>query len=126
MPKFTQVKEREWISEPVVGHTIERCKMWYDGEGVSASLVKMPPNHKLSMHRHETWVNVFIVSGSMTWEAGGEKRMLGAGDYYFVKPGEEHIETSVEETLVLIIKAEPNIQYPIDENGNMITSALHG
>lgn len=34
-------------------------------------------------------------------------------------PGEEHIETSIEETQVLVVKAEPNIQYQIDSDGNM-------
>ena len=117
MAKFTQVHERKWVAEPVVGHDIERCKMWYDGQSVSASLVRMAANNRLSLHRHDTWVQVFMVSGNMRWESGGEQRTVGPGDYYFVSPGEEHIETSIDECVVLVIKAEPNIQYPIDELG---------
>ncbi|WNM35718.1 cupin domain-containing protein [Streptomyces sp. Li-HN-5-11] len=118
MPKFVQVDEREWIHENVVGHAIDRCKLWYDGHGLSFSLVKMPPNYELSLHRHETWVAVFVVEGSMKWEGDGQERKLGVGDFYFVHPGEEHVETSLDETLVLIIKAEPNVQYQIDADGN--------
>ncbi|MFF5979430.1 cupin domain-containing protein [Streptomyces olindensis] len=118
MAKFTQVDEREWIHENVVGHAIDRCKLWYDGHGVSFSLVKMPPHHELSLHRHETWVAVFVIEGGLNWTSGDEERKTGPGDFYFVPPGEEHIESSVDESLVLIIKAEPNVQYPIDENGN--------
>ncbi|WIX75047.1 cupin domain-containing protein [Amycolatopsis carbonis] len=117
MPKFTQVGEREWIHEDVVGHAIDRCKLWYDGHGLSFSLVKMPPDHELSLHRHETWVSVFVVDGVLKWEGGGQERKLGAGDFYFVQPGEEHVETSLEDTTVLIIKAEPNVQYSIDGTG---------
>ncbi|WNM31764.1 cupin domain-containing protein [Streptomyces sp. Li-HN-5-11] len=118
MPKFTQVDEREWIHEDVVGHAIDRCKLWYDGHGLSFSLVKMPANYELSLHRHETWVAVFVVEGSMKWEGDGQERKLGTGDFYFVHPGEEHVETSLDETLVLIIKAEPNIQYPVDADSD--------
>ncbi|MDX3233970.1 cupin domain-containing protein [Streptomyces sp. ME19-01-6] len=119
MPKFTQVDERDWIHEDVVGHAIDRCKLWYDGHGVSFSLVKMPADYQLSLHRHETWVSVFVVEGTMKWEdADGNERKLGRGDFYFVSPGEEHIETSIGETLVLIVKAEPNIQYQVDADGN--------
>lgn len=119
MPKFTTVDERDWIHEDVVGHAIDRCKLWYDGHGLSFSLVKMPPSYELSRHRHETWVAVFLVEGSMHWQgSNGDTRELGAGDFYFVPPGEEHIETSVDATTVLIIKAEPNIQYPISADGS--------
>jgi quercetin dioxygenase-like cupin family protein len=84
-------------------------------------LVKMSPGTKLSRHRHETWVQVFLVSGTMTYEGASEKRTLGGGDYYFVPPGEAHIETADDECTVLIIKAEPNIQYQIDDAGNRRT-----
>lgn len=43
---------------------------------------------------------------------------LGAGDFSFVNPDEEHVETTLDETLFMIIKAEPNIQYEIDTNGD--------
>ena len=121
MAKFIQVHEREWIHEDVVGHAIDRCKMWYDGHDISFSLVKMPENHKLSLHRHETWVAVFVVAGTILVESGDEERKCETGDFYFVTPGEEHIETSITETTVMIIKAEPNIQYPINENGDRKT-----
>ncbi|MEH0553990.1 hypothetical protein [Streptomyces sp. B21-101] len=74
MPKFIQVDEREWIHEDVVGHAIDRCKLWYDGHGLSFSLVKMPANYELSLHRHETWAAVFLVEGSMKWDGDGEER----------------------------------------------------
>ncbi|QOZ52541.1 hypothetical protein [Bradyrhizobium sp. CCBAU 53338] len=120
MAKFTQVKDRGWITEKVVGHTIDRCKMWYDGEGVSVSLVKMPAKHRLDIHRHETWVSVLSYLARWCGRARKRNAFSAQGDYYFVEPGEVHIETSVNETIVLITKAEPNIQYPIDASGKNI------
>lgn len=119
--KLTQAHERHWIHEPVVGHDIDRCKMWYDGEGVSASLVKMSPGTRLSRHRHDTGVQGFLMSGTLTYEGASEKRTLGGRDYHFVPRGEAHIETAVDECTVLVIKAEPNIQYQIDDAGNRRT-----
>jgi quercetin dioxygenase-like cupin family protein len=119
MPTITRVDEREWIHEDVVGHAIDRCKLWYDGHGVSFSIVKMPANYQLSLHRHETWVSVFVLEGSMLVQAkGDDEQKVTAGGFYFVRPGEEHIETSIDETQVLIVKAEPNIQYQVDSEGN--------
>ena len=119
MPKFTQVAERDWIHENVVGHAIDRCKLWYDGHDVSFSLVNMPSSYELSLHRHDSWVAVFVVDGTMTVRSrDGDERTVGAGDFYFVRPGEEHVETSIDQTQVLIIKAEPNVQYQIGDDGS--------
>ncbi|MEU4672616.1 hypothetical protein AB0F91_32725 [Amycolatopsis sp. NPDC023774] len=73
--------------------------------------MKMPPDHELGPHGHETWVSVFVVDGVLKWAGGGE-RELGAGDFSFVQLGEEHVETSLETTTVLIIKTEPDVQCP--------------
>ena len=117
MAKVVNPIDRSWIHEDVVGHAIDRCKLWYDGHGVSFSLVNMPSDHRLSLHRHESWVSVFVVEGSMKVESAGSTQHVDKGGYYFVEPGEEHVETSIEATTVLIIKAEPNIQYPIAAPG---------
>ncbi|WP_213571164.1 cupin domain-containing protein [Rhodococcus sp. USK13] len=120
MPTYTPADEREWIHEDVVGHAIDRCKLWYDGHDVSFSLVKMSWNSQLTRHRHDTWVAVFLVQGNLHYKSGDVERFCKAGDFYFVPPGEDHVETSVGEALVLVIKHEPNKQYPVDEHGNRL------
>ncbi|WP_433297265.1 cupin domain-containing protein [Pseudonocardia sp. CA-142604] len=119
MSEFTSVDERQWIHEDVVGHAIDRCTLWRD-DTISFSFVKLPPNYDLGLHKHESWVAVYLVEGTMKWESDGEERKVGAGDFYFVPDGEEHVETSIDECLVMIIKAEPNVQYRIDPAGNRI------
>jgi quercetin dioxygenase-like cupin family protein len=117
--KIINPNDRTWIHEDVVGHAIDRCNLWYDGHDVSFSLVEMPASHRLSLHRHETWVAVYVVKGAMEVESdGGAPARVEAGGFYFVNPGEEHVETSLEPTTVMIIKAEPNIQYQIDADGS--------
>lgn len=118
MARVINPDDRTWIHENVVGHAIDRCKLWYDGHGVSFSLVNMPPDHRLSLHRHDSWVSVFVVSGAMKVETNDEVQEVQTGGYYFVTPGEEHVETSLEQTTVMIVKAEPNIQYQIDTSGS--------
>lgn len=119
MPTITHVDEREWIHDDVVGRAIERCRLRYDGQGVSFSIVKMPAKYHLSLHHHETWVSVFVLEGSMLVQTKGEdEQIVTSGGFYFLRPGEEHIETSIDETQVLIVKAEPGIQHQVDSEGN--------
>jgi len=66
MSKFTSVDERQWIHEDLVGHAIDRCTLWRDEE-ISFSFVKMPANYDLSLHKHESWVAVYLVEGTMKW-----------------------------------------------------------
>ena len=111
MAKFVAKDERVWKSDTVVGNSITRCMLWNDGHNVSASLVPMPKGKNLGHHRHDTWVQVFVVSGSM--KVLPDNRVIESGGYYFVEEGDEHTEIALEESLVLIIRAEPTIQYPV-------------
>lgn len=111
MTKYTQVHERVFSDNTVVGHAVPRCMMWDDGHGVQTSIVKLQKGKDLGWHRHETWVQVFILSGALHCTL--DDRTCRPGDYYFVEPGDEHCETALEESEIMIIKAMPNEQYPI-------------
>jgi hypothetical protein len=117
MAKFTQVHERHWILEPVVGHDMtvqdvvrRRGRISVACENVTGHETQPPSARNLGTgFPRERYDDL---------RGASEKRTLGGGDYYFVPPGEAHIETAVDECTVLIIKAEPNIQYQIDDAGN--------
>lgn len=113
MAKYVNSDERRWESKEIVGHKMERCVLWNGGHNVTADLVPMPKGKNLGHHRHETWIQVFIVSGKM--EVLPDNKIIDAGGYFFVEPGDEHTEIALEDTLVLVIREEPNKQYPIPE-----------
>src|SRR5688500_14971197 len=113
MTKFVAKSEREFRSDSVVGHAIPRAVL-YEGHGVQTSIVRMHKGQNLGLHRHDSWVQVFILSGSVYCSC--EDRTNYPGDYYFVEPGDEHVEIGLEDnTDVLLIKELPNIQYQVGE-----------
>lgn len=113
MAKFTNVDERVWKKAEIVGNNMERCTLWHDGCDVSASLVPMSKEMNLGFHKHETWIHVFIVSGKV--RVLPDNRVIDAGGYYFVERGDVHNEIAEEDSLVLLIREEPNVQYPVSE-----------
>jgi quercetin dioxygenase-like cupin family protein len=118
MIEVINVADRKWVREDLVGVPVDRATLWNDGQVVSFSLVNMPADYNLGLHRHETWVGVMVISGSLRLECDGAVHEVQAGGFYFVSPNSEHLEKSVDAATVLIVKAEPNIQYPINSDGS--------
>ena len=115
MTKYTNVEERMFKDNEVVGHAIPRCMLWDGGHGVQTSIVKMYKGMDLGWHQHETWVQVFVLSGKL--HCSLEDKTCGPGDFYFVEPNDAHCEVALEASEVMIIKAMPNVQYPIQPKG---------
>ena len=115
MTKYTHAHERVYNSDTVVGHDIPRCYLWDDGHGVQTSIVKMYKGQDLGVHKHETWVQVLVLSGKLYCSL--DDRTCLPGDFYFVEPNDVHREVAIEESEVMIIKAMPNIQYQVEEQG---------
>lgn len=113
MTTYVPAADRAFKTDSVVGHVIPRAVL-YEGHGVQTSIVRMYKGQDLGFHRHDSWVQVFVLSGSL--HCSLEDRTCIAGDYYFVEPGDEHREVSLEDdTDVLLVKALPNIQYQVGQ-----------
>lgn len=68
---------------------------------------RMPTGMQIPMHHHRYWVQVLVMSGAMEVQADGESaRTITTGGYYFVEPGETHVKTGVEDTLLLVVSEE--------------------
>jgi quercetin dioxygenase-like cupin family protein len=113
--KYTAKADRAYVDSVVIGHPIPRCTLWDGGHGVHTSIVQMYTGMDLGVHKHETWVQVFVLSGKIYCSRG--KITCGPGDFYFVEPNESHLETCIEAGEIMITKAMPNVQYPIGAQG---------
>ncbi|MGO3869748.1 cupin domain-containing protein [Alcaligenes faecalis] len=120
--KFTAKFDRVYDKNTVVGHDIPRCILWDGEHGVHTSIVRMHKGMDLGLHKHETWVQVFVLSGKLYCSHG--KLTCLPGDYYFVEPGEAHVEIALEDSEIMIIKAHPNIQYPVERQEPSNIAAL--
>ncbi len=86
---------------------MDKCTLWEGRHDTRAGLFRMPAGMQIAQHMHTRWVQVFVVEGGMRVDtAAGDTHTVSAGGYYFVEPGETHVETAICETLVLVIQAE--------------------
>lgn len=102
MTRYVTKSDRTWDAARVRGVSMPSCTLWDGGHDVVTRLFRMEKGASLPRHRHEVWVQIFVVSGKMHVDLGD--RTLEAGDYYFVEPGDTHVETALEDTELLVIR----------------------
>ena len=111
MTVYSLKSERSYKEDDVVGHVVPRTVL-YEGHGIQTSIVTLKKDQNLGYHRHDSWIQIFVVSGRLYCSI--EDRTCVAGDSYFVEPGDVHVEIGLDEgTEVLMIKSLPNLQYPV-------------
>lgn len=104
MSRFVNRIDRVWGSVPVAGVDMERCVLWDGRLNVFTGFYRMPRDMQLPLHRHALWVQVLVMEGRMQVDSGtAGTRTVDAGGYYFVEPGDEHVETALEDTLVFVV-----------------------
>lgn len=107
MQKFNHPEDRQWQPVDVRGTTMDKCILWEGDHDTRAGLFRMPAGMQIAQHLHTRWVQVFVVEGAMRVDdAAGDTHTVSTGGYYFVEPGESHVETAIGDTLVLVIQAE--------------------
>uniref|UniRef100_B8HYR7 Cupin 2 conserved barrel domain protein n=1 Tax=Cyanothece sp. (strain PCC 7425 / ATCC 29141) TaxID=395961 RepID=B8HYR7_CYAP4 len=107
MTKYVTTEDQRWQGIDVRGVTMEACRLWEGDYNVRSGFFRMPKGMQVPMHHHPYWVQVFVMSGKLEVEAEGEEaHPIAAGGYYFVEPGESHVETAVEDTLLLVVSEE--------------------
>ena len=107
MTKYVTATDQRWEATEVRGVAMEKCPLWAGKHHVRSTLYRMLKGTQLPSHQHAYWVQVFVISGKMQVEAvGSEAHTIAAGEYYFVEPGETHVETALEETQLLVVAQE--------------------
>lgn len=69
-------------------------------------------------HRHRGWIIACVLKGRMKVETAGHAtaQVFGPGETYFVEPGSTHVETALEDALVLVVmnRSDPGSEdYPV-------------
>ncbi len=89
--------DHEWES---MWEGIERKIIGYD-EGLMTVKVKFTKGAIALPHHHPHSQSAYIVKGKFQVNIGEEKRILSAGDGFYVPPGIEHSVVALEEGLVI-------------------------
>lgn len=107
MTKYVNPGDQHWTRIDVRGVTMEACRLWEGDHNVRSGFFRMPQDMQIPRHHHPYWVQVFVMSGAIEVQADGDAaRTVTAGGFYFVEPGETHVETAVADTLLLVVSEE--------------------
>lgn len=98
--------ERAWIPTDYPG--IERCLFRNNDAGGRSSLVRLKQGSRFPRHAHTGTEEVLVLQGQVTL---GPVPM-GAGDYLFTEPGEEHDVVAVTDAIIFVSsqKATPVVE----------------
>jgi len=107
MAKYVTVKEQQWETTALGGLEVKECPLWEGGHDVYAGYFRLPKGLQFPKHYHKRWVSIYVMSGALRVKvADAEAMTMTAGDYYFVEPGDPHIEAALEDTVALVVTAE--------------------
>ena len=110
MTQYIDPDALEWTPVDVRGATMEKGVIFEGDYDIRSAYFRMPSGLSIPSHHHAKWVQVMVLEGKMRVEQDdGPPREVGAGACYFVEAGETHVETAVEDTLVLVTQGEDRV-----------------
>ncbi|MCV7408196.1 hypothetical protein AWC05_18985 [Mycobacterium florentinum] len=106
MAKFVTTQDQRWASAYLAGFNVEECRLWDKGN-LFAGIFKLPKGFVFPHHSHRSWVQIFVLDGQIRVDLDGhEPKSISAGGYYFVEPGDPHVETVEEDLTAFVTTAE--------------------
>ena len=104
--------DRKWIATDYPG--IERSLFRNNETGGRSSVVRLKGGTRFPKHAHQGTEEVVVLTGTVL--IGGVE--LGAGDYLFTSPGEEHDVVAVSDAMIFVSSQKGT---PIVEAGSTTT-----
>lgn len=112
MTQYHGGEELAWETVDVRGAEMQKAVVWEGAHDVRSAFFRMPAGLEIPDHSHTKWVQVMVLEGVMRVEQRGvPPREISAGGVYFVTPGENHVETAVEDCLVLVTQGEDRADF---------------
>jgi quercetin dioxygenase-like cupin family protein len=106
MAKFVTTQDQKWAAAHLAGFNVEECRLWEE-DNLFSGIFRLPKGFVFPHHSHRNWVQLFVLSGRIRVDLDGhEPRSISGGGYYFIEPGDPHIETVEEDITVFVTTAE--------------------
>ena len=100
----------EWTDVDVRGTIMPRGLVYEGAHGVRSAFFQLAAGQRIEQHRHELWVQVMVVRGRMHVNQEGVAPFdAQAGSLYFLEPGSSHVETALEDTVVLVTEGDERV-----------------
>jgi quercetin dioxygenase-like cupin family protein len=99
--KVKLAANREWMSAGYAD--AERAILHLNAAQGRTSIVRMKAGARGPLHTHEAGEHAYVVSGKV--DISGQ--ILGAGDYLYTEPGEEHALIALEDSVLFASTERP-------------------
>ncbi len=120
MSRYFLKEHLTWKQSPVRGGTVmDKSVVWEGDYDTRSAFFRMPKGMNIPRHTHPKWVQVMVLEGTMEVETDEDGKVrIDAGGCYFVEVGDTHLETAIEDTLVLVTQGEDRPEFLIDTAKN--------
>jgi len=101
---LVSIDDCEWKSETGPWGSGKEAVVFEGDYGVRVGIYNVPPGFHIPAHTHTTWAAFTVLKGRMKIELeDGGTFEITAGSAYFIHPGQQHIETALEETTSVVV-----------------------
>ncbi|VUX55745.1 Cupin 2 conserved barrel domain protein [uncultured Woeseiaceae bacterium] len=120
MSRYFLKEHLTWEQAPVRGGTVmDKSVVWEGDYDTRSAFFSMPKGMIIPRHTHPQWVQVMVLEGTMEVESDEDGKVrIDAGGCYFVETGDTHLETAIEDTLVLVTQGEDRPEFLNDTAEN--------
>ena len=118
MSRYFPKEELTWKDAQVRGGTVmKKSVVWEGGFDTRSAFFRMPKGMNIPVHTHPKWVQVMVVEGEIEVQTAEDGKVrIQAGGCYFVEPGDTHVETAIEDSLVLVTQGEDRPEFLASES----------
>jgi len=98
---------------------MDKSVVWEGGYDTRSAFFRMSKGMNIPIHTHPKWVQVMVLEGTMEVETDEDGKVrIESGGCYFVEAGDTHMETAIEDSLLLVTQGEDRSEFLDDTDEN--------
>ena len=97
----------EYSDASIYGTKLLRSPIFEGDHDVRSAFFRMKKGDVIANHKHKKWVQVAVLSGTIKVKQGDSSEFVAEfGTVYFLDPGFFHVETAMEDSILLVTQGE--------------------
>lgn len=108
--RHVRIADGGWEMDDVRGVQLPKLLVFEGDHGVESAFFRLGKGQSIPTHIHHLWVQVMVIDGCLHVDQDGAAPFdARAGSVYFLDPGHRHVETAVEDSLVLVTQGDDRV-----------------